>query len=70
MKMMEMVLEKRPRRIVNVDDMQFGFMPERRTADAVFISRRQQEEYHGKMLYMGFVDLEKAFDRGLREVLE
>ena len=70
MKMVEMVLEKRPRRIVTVDDMQFGFMPERRTTDAVFISRRLQKEYHGKMLFMCFVDLEKDFDRGLREVME
>ena len=26
--------------------MQFGFMPERGTIDAVFILRRMQEEYH------------------------
>ena len=44
--------------------MQFGFMPERETIDAVFILRRMQEDYHakGKTLYMCFVDKEKAFD--------
>ena len=46
---------------MSVDEMQFGFMPERGTIDAVFILRMLQEEYHakGKMLYMCFVDLEK-----------
>ena len=47
--------------------MQFGFMPERRTVNAVFILQREeyQEEYHvkGKKLHMCFVDQEKAFDR-------
>ena len=34
--------------IVTVDDMQFGFMPERGTIDAVFILRKMQEECHVK----------------------
>ena len=33
---------------VTVDEMQFGFMPERGTIGAVFILRRMQEEYHAK----------------------
>ena len=72
MKVVERVLEKRIREIVIVDDMQFGFMPGRGTIDAVFILRRMQEEYlaKGKKLYMCFVDLEKAFDRVPRKVLE
>ena len=46
-------------------------MPERGIIGGVFILRRMQEEYHakGKMLYMCFVNLEKAFDRVLRRVL-
>ena len=51
--------------------MQLGFMPERVAHDAVFILRRLQEEYHAKgKRYMCFADIEKAFDRVLRKVLE
>ena len=59
-------------RIVFVDEMQFSFMLERGTVDAVFILRRMQEEYHveGKTLYMCFVDLKNAFDRVPRKMLE
>ena len=45
-------------------------MPDRETIDAVFISRRLQEEYHakGKKLCICFVDREKAFFRVPRKV--
>ena len=36
-KVVERVLEKKPCRIVSVDEMQFGFLPESGTIDAVFI---------------------------------
>ena len=51
--------------MVDLDEMQFGFMPGRGTIDALFILRMMQEQYRdkGKKLYMCFVDLEKAFDR-------
>ena len=72
MKIVERVLEKRIRSMVRVDEMQFGFMPEKGTIDAVFILRRLQEEYRDKdkKLYICFVDLEKAFDRVPRKVME
>ena len=71
MKIVERVLERRIRNLVNLDEMQFGFMPGKGTTDALFILRRMQEEYRnkGKNLYMCFVDLEKAFDRVPRKVM-
>ena len=52
--------------------MQFGYMPGKGTTDALFILRRMQEEFRGreKKLYLCFVDLEKAFDRVPRKVME
>jgi len=51
--------------------MQFGFMKGKGTTDAIFIVRQMQEKFRakGKKLYFGFVDLVKAFDWVLREVM-
>ena len=49
MKVVERVLEKRIHGIMTVDEMQFGFIAERGTIDAVFILRRLQEEYHAEV---------------------
>ena len=72
MKIVERVLERRIRTLVNLNEMQFGFMPGKGTVDAIFIVRRMQEEYQkkDKKLYMCFVDMEKAFDRVPRKVME
>ena len=48
MKIVERILEKRIRALVEVYDMQFGFMPGRRTTNALFIVRKMQEEYLGE----------------------
>ena len=53
------------REMVDINDMQFGFMPGRGTIDTIFILRQMQERNIEKdrTLYLCFVDLEKAFDR-------
>ena len=65
MKIVERVLEKRIRALVEMDYMQFGFMPGRETTYALFTVRRMQEVYRekDKKLYMCFMDLESTFDR-------
>ena len=45
MKIAERVLERRMRALVNLNKIQFGFMPGKGTIDAIFIVRRMQEEY-------------------------
>ena len=71
MKVFERVIEQLIRDQVDIDELQFGFMPGRGTIDAVFIARQLQEKYleKKKQLFFAFVDLEKAFDRVPREVV-
>ena len=71
MKVFERVMEARIRKIVKIDNMQFGFQSGVGTMDAIFIVRQLQEKYLAtkKDSCMTFVDLEKAFDRVLRDVL-
>ena len=56
--------------VVDIDKMQYGFMPGRGTVDAVFVLRRLSEKFKAKnkKLFFIFVDLEKAFDQVPREV--
>ena len=65
MKVIERIYERRVRKVVELDEMQMGFMPGRGTTDAIFIKRQLIEKYEvaGRNLYMVFLDLEKAFAR-------
>ena len=71
MKVVERIFEYRIRQQIEIDDMQFGFMKGKGTTDAIFMARYMQENFRvkGKKLYLGFVDLEKAFDRVPGEVI-
>ena len=71
MKLLERVLDSFIQEMVDIDAMQFGFVPGRATTDTIFIIC-QLQEYNiaaNKPLYFAFVDLEKAFDRVPRKVL-
>ena len=56
--------------MVNINEIQFGFVPDRGTADAIFVVRQLQEKYiaANKLLYFAFIDLEKARDCVPRKV--
>ena len=71
MKLLECVLDSFIQEMLDIDAMQFGFVPGRGTTDAIFIIGQLQEKYiaANKPLYFAFVGLEKAFDRVPRKVL-
>jgi len=71
MKVVEKIFEHGIRQQIEIDDMQFGFVKGKGTTNAIFMARQMQENIRvkSKMLYFGFVDLEKAFDRVPREVI-
>ena len=71
-KIVERVLERRIRTLNNLNKMQFGLMLGKETLDAIFMERKMQKGFQkqDKKLYMCFVDMEKAFDRVPRKVME
>ena len=55
---------------MDIDVMQFGFMPKCGTTNAIFIWRQLHEKYLVKKnLYFAFVDFRKVSDRVLRVVV-
>ena len=65
MKVLDRVIDDRLRRMIDIDDMQCGFMKGKGTVDAIFTMRQLQEKTieGNEKLYCAFVDLEKAYDR-------
>ena len=58
------------KKALDIDKMQYGFMPGRGAVDAVLVLRKLSEKFRDKKkLFFIFVDLEKAFDLVQREVL-
>src|SRR2546425_8047801 len=62
LKVLERVIEARIRKIVKIDEMQFGISPGKGTTDAIFIVHQVKEKFLGKQkeLWIAFVHLEKA----------
>ncbi|KAK3532456.1 hypothetical protein QTP86_018454, partial [Hemibagrus guttatus] len=71
MKVWERVVEARLRKVVEICEQQYGFMPRKSTTDAIFALRILMEKYRDgqRELHCVFVDLGKAYDRVPREEL-
>ena len=71
MKILEHILNIIIREQVSINNVQFGFMPDRGTTDVIFILRQRQEKnlQKKKNIYFAYFDLEKAFDRVPRRIL-
>ncbi|KAK3518100.1 hypothetical protein QTP70_033322 [Hemibagrus guttatus] len=65
MKLWERVVEARLRKVVEICEQQYGFMPRKSTTNAIFALRILMEKYRDgqRELHCVFVDLEKAYDQ-------
>ena len=64
MKMFEKILERRLRKLITVNNMQFGFSPGKGSTYAIFIIEQLQEKHREvhKDLFFTFVDLNKIYE--------
>nr|GEV63279.1 hypothetical protein [Tanacetum cinerariifolium] len=71
MKLWERVIERRLRRETRVSENQFGFMPGWSTNKEIHLLRSLIKKYRERQrdLYLAFLDLEKAYDSVMRELV-
>ena len=61
--MLERILDKRLRSLIDISEDQFGFMKGKGTIDAIYIVRQVQKNLEKqKKIFYAFLDLEKAYD--------
>jgi hypothetical protein len=65
MKLWEMIIKHRLRKVTNIIESQFGFMSGRSTMKAIFLIRQLMERCREqkKNLHMIFIDLKNAYDK-------
>ena len=66
------ILDGRFREVVDIDKMQYGFMPGRGTADVMFVLRRLNwkiQSQKQEVAFFIFADQEKVFDQVRKEVI-
>ena len=69
-KLWERVIKYMLRRNVKISENQFGYMPGRSTTEAIHLLRQLISDFERRRnLHMVFIDLEKAYDKVLREAL-
>ena len=67
LKTAERIIERFIRQQVDINELQFGFIPECAITSAIFILKQLQGKYLAKNnFYFAFEDLEKGFDRVFR----
>jgi hypothetical protein len=71
MKLWERINEHRLRGVTLLTENQFGFMSERSIMEVIFLIRQLMERCKEQKedLHMVFIDLEKAYDKVLRNVM-
>jgi Reverse transcriptase (RNA-dependent DNA polymerase) len=71
MKLWEIVIEHRLRKLTTVSKNQFGFMFEGSTMEAIFLIRQLMERHQEekKDLHMIFINLEKVYDKIPRNIM-
>nr|GEW23862.1 retrovirus-related Pol polyprotein LINE-1 [Tanacetum cinerariifolium] len=71
MNLWERVIKRRMRRVTSVSENQFGFMPSRSSVEAIHLIRSLMKKYRERPrdLHMAFLDLKKAYDSILKELI-